>query len=155
MELWTDSADRLMELVDVTLVAPDNIATRPARIAAVRSHDTRALVKFEGIDAPEQLRDIQNWTIEIPESDARELEDGEYFLHDLAGLTLIDSDGRERGVVIEAYEGGSGILLSVKGTKGTYEVPFAAEICREIDLKKKTITVMLPEGLDELDRVAD
>ena len=155
MELWTDSAERLKELVEVTLVAPDESSTRPARIAAVREHDARALVMFEGIDAPEQLREIQNWTIEIPESDARELEDGENFLHDLAGLTLLDSDGRERGVVTEAYEGGSGILLSVKGPKGNYEVPFAAEICTEIDLKKKTITVTLPEGLDELDRAAD
>ena len=139
----------------MTLVAPDQRATRPARIAAVRAHDARALVKFEGIDAPEQLRGIQNWTIEIPESQARELEDGEYFLHDLAGLTLIDNEGRERGLVIEAYEGGSGILLSVKGPKGTFEVPFASEICTAIDLKNRNITVTLPEGLDELDVVAD
>jgi 16S rRNA processing protein RimM len=155
VELWTDSADRLTELVDVTLVAPDERETRPARIAAVRAHDARALVKFEGIDAPEGLREIQNWTIEIPESEARELEDGEYFLHDLAGLTLVDEEGGERGVVVEAYEGGSGILLSVKGPKGTYEVPFASEICTAIDLKKKQITVTLPKGLDELDAVAD
>jgi ribosomal 30S subunit maturation factor RimM len=76
-------------------------------------------------------------------------------VHDLAGLTLIDSDGRERGVVKEAYEGGGGILLSVKGPRGEFEVPFASEICVAIDMEKKRITVNLPEGLDELDHVAD
>ena len=32
---------------------------------------------------------------------------------------------------------------------------FAAEICQKIDLGQKTMTVSLPEGLDDLDAVAD
>ena len=60
-----------------------------------------------------------------------------------------------RGVVQEAYEGGGGVLLNVKGPGGSYEVPFAAAICTKIDLKKKRIVVVLPEGLDDLDHVAD
>ena len=155
MELWTDSADRFTELKDVLLVSPDETQTRPASIESSRAHQDRALLKFAGIDGPEGLRALQNWTIEIPESEARELGEDEYFLHDLAGLTLIDADGRERGVVKEAYEGGSGILLSVKGPRGSYDVPFASEICTKIDLEKKRILVSLPEGLDDLDHVDD
>ena len=155
MEIWTDSADRFDELGDVILVAPDERATREATIESSRAHAGRSLVKFRGINSPEELRELQNWTIEIPESEARELEEDEYFLHDLAGLTLVDGDGRERGVVKEAYEGGGGILLSVRGPNGQFEVPFASEICVAIDLQKKRITVNLPEGLDELDHVAD
>ena len=56
-----------------------------------------------------------------------------------AHLLAQDAEGRERGVVQEAYEGGSGILLNVKGPHGMYEVPFAAAICTKIDLKKKRI----------------
>lgn len=155
VELWTDSAERLRELRSVTLVSPDETATRDTRIDTVRAHTGRALVKFEGLDSPESLRDVQNWTIEIPESEARELEEDEYFLHDLAGLVLVDAEGRERGIVKEAYEGGSGILLNVQGPRGEFEVPFAAEICTDIDISAKRITVALPEGLDDLDRVED
>ena len=155
VELWTDSADRLRALGDVTLVSPDETSSRPTRIESVRPHAGRALVKFEGIDSPEALRDVHNWTIEIPEAEARPLEEDEYFLHDLAGLVLVDGEGRERGVVEEAYEGGSGVLLSVRGPKGTFEVPFAAEICTEIDIPGRRIVVALPEGLDDLDHVAD
>ncbi len=155
MEIWSDSADRFAALREVTLVAPDESATREAIIDSSRAHAGRSLVKFSGIDSPEQLRDLQNWTIEIPESEARELGEDEYFLHDLAGLTLFDSDGRERGLVKEAYEGGGGVLLSVAGPNGEFEVPFAAEICVAIDLAAKRITVNLPEGLDDLDHVAD
>jgi 16S rRNA processing protein RimM len=155
VELWTDSVERLSNLRDVTLVSPDETSIRETRIETVRAHTGRALVKFEGLNSPEELRDVQNWTIEIPESEARELGEDEYFLHDLVGLVLVDADGRERGVVQEAYEGGSGILLSVKGPNGEFEVPFAAEICTAIDIAGKRMTVALPEGLDDLDRVAD
>ncbi|HUP46561.1 MAG TPA: ribosome maturation factor RimM [Thermoanaerobaculia bacterium] len=155
VELWTDSVERLHDLDEVELVSPDEGETRAARIETVRAHTDRALVKFSGIDSPEDLEAVRNWTIEIPETDARQLEEDEYFLHDLAGLTLVDGEGRVRGVVKEAQEGGGGVLLSVEGPKGTFEVPFAAEICTEIDLEAKRIIVDFPEGLDDLDHVAD
>ncbi|HEX9161985.1 MAG TPA: ribosome maturation factor RimM [Thermoanaerobaculia bacterium] len=155
VEPWTDSLDRFQELREVILVSPDETATRPIEIESARAHHDRALVKFAGIDSPEALRDLQNWTIEIPQENARKLEAGEYFLHDLAGLTLVDRQGRERGVVKEAYEGGGGVLLNVDGPKGEYELPFAAEICTEIDLAGKKIIVELPEGIDDLANVKD
>ena len=146
VEPWTDSPDRFDELTSVTLVAPADASTREARIESARPHGDRVLVKFEGIDDVNPLR---NWTIEIPESEARELEEDEYFLYDLVGLTLIDANGAERGKVVDVYEGGGGILLQVQRGKRKFDVPFASEICTKIDLESKTMTVNLPEGLDE------
>lgn len=151
VEPWTDSVDRFTELKSVTLVAPDERSTRPATIEAVRFHANRALIKFAEVDSPEDVQLLRGWTVEIPESEARPLKEDEYFLHDLAGLTLVDAEGKSRGVVAEAYEGGGGVLLTVKREDGTtYEVPFAADICTEIDLKGKRIVVALPEGIDEI-----
>src|SRR5207244_3239523 len=112
-----DSLDRFNELKSVTLVSPDEQTTRDATIESVRIHAGRALVKFAGIDAPEELRGVQNWTIEIPESDARPLEVDEYFLHDLVGLTLVDGEGHEHGRVVDIEEGAGGILLVVQGKR--------------------------------------
>jgi 16S rRNA processing protein RimM len=151
VEPWTDSVDRFTELKSVTLVAPDERSTRPATIEAVRFHANRALIKFAEIASPEEVQTLRGWTVEIPEAEARELEEDEYFLHDLAGLTLVDAEGKSHGVVEEAYEGGGGVLLTVKRADGTtYEVPFAADICTEIDLEAKRIVVALPAGLDEI-----
>ena len=59
-------------------------------------------------------------------------------------------------MVIDVYEGGGGILLNVKRADGReYEVPFAADLCTEIDLEAKRIVVNLPEGLEDLDAVAE
>ena len=150
VEPWTDSVERFEELSRVTLVSPDENRTREATIESVRIHGGRVLVKLDAIQSPEEVRDFAEWTIEIPEAEARKLEPDEYFLHDLTGLTLIDAEGRERGKVVDVEEGGSGILLVVQDGKRRYDVPFAAEICTKIDLAAKTIVVALPEGLDEV-----
>jgi 16S rRNA processing protein RimM len=153
VEPWTDSLDRFAELKTVTLVSPDDSKARLATVTASRPHGGRALVKFAGIDSPEALREIQNWTIEIPEAEARKLEEGEYFLHDLPGLTLVDLDGRERGRVVGIEEGGGGLLLVVETDGRRFDVPFAADIVTAIDLGTRRATVHLPEGLDDLDNL--
>lgn len=155
VESLTESLDRFSELREVTLVSPDDATTRDVTIESSRPHHDRALVKFAGIDTPEDLRELQNWTIEIPATKARKLDQDEFFLHDLVGLTLVDRDGKERGVVKDAYSGGSGTLLEIAGPNGDYELPFAAAICTEVDLKKKRIVVDLPEGIDDLANVED
>jgi len=156
IEPWTDSAERFEELENVTLVAPDDSLTRELRVESVRAHGERALMKFAGIDTPEEIQTLHNWTIEIPADEARSLDEDEYFLHDLVGLKLIDAEGRERGTVTDAYEGGGGILLEVKRAGGRkFELPFAADICTEIDIAAGRMVVALPEGIDDLDRVPE
>ena len=156
VEPWTDDLDRFEDVQAVTLVSPDDAKTRQTTIETFRIHAGRVLVKFAGIDSPEEVQLLHNWTLEIPEEEARELGEDEYYLHDLPGLTLVDAEGRERGVVVDVYEGGGGLLLNVKRPDGKeFELPFAADLCTEIDLQAKKIVVNLPEGLDDLDAVAD
>jgi len=156
IEPWTDSPERFAELENVTLVSPDESSSREVRIESTRVHGERALVKFSGVETPEDVQLLGGWTIEIPEAEARELDEDEYFLHDLVGLTLFDANGNARGVVTEVLEGGGGLLLRVQRADGRrYELPFAADLCTEIDLTGKRMVVTLPEGLDDLDAVAD
>ncbi|HEV7768337.1 MAG TPA: ribosome maturation factor RimM [Thermoanaerobaculia bacterium] len=156
IEPWTDSPERFDELEVVTLVAPEDAATRELRVESVRPHGDRALMKFAGIDSPEEIQTLHNWTVEIPADQARKLDEDEYFLHDLIGLKLIDAAGRERGVVTGTLEGGGGILLAVKRVDGkSFELPFAADLCTEIDVPGGRMVVALPEGLDDLDGVKE
>ena len=147
VEVWTNSADRFSEVSRITLVSPDEVLQREATIESVRTHGDRALIKFAGIDSVEDLRD---WTIEIPDDEARKLDEDEYFLHDLVGMKVVDEGGNEKGIVTDAYEGGGGTLLEVTRGARKFEVPFATDICTKIDAAAKTITVKMPEGLDNL-----
>jgi 16S rRNA processing protein RimM len=155
VEVWSDSADRFNDLHAVTLVSPDEGQTREAVIESTRAHAGRALVKFSGLESPEDVRKHQGWTVEIPEGEARKLDTNEYFLHDLVGLTLVDAEGRQRGKVVDTEEGAGGILLNVERDGHRFDVPFAAEIVTGIDLVARRATVAFPKGLDDLDAVAE
>jgi 16S rRNA processing protein RimM len=150
VEPWTNDAARFEEVTRVTLVSPDDAKTRDVTISSVRIHGGRVLVAFDGIATPEEVRGVANWTIEIPDEEARKLDTDEYFLHDLVGMQLVDAEGNARGEVIDAYEGGGGVLLKVRDSRIEFEVPFAADICTSIDVAAKRIVVDLPEGLDEI-----
>ncbi|HEV7572530.1 MAG TPA: ribosome maturation factor RimM [Thermoanaerobaculia bacterium] len=150
VEAWSDSPERFTKVSSVTLGSPDESSTRDATIESVRIHAGRALVKFSGIESPEEVQLLQNWTVEVPSSEARKLDDDEYFLHDLVGLTLIDADGAPRGKVIAIEETGAGVLLVVEGPRRRFDVPFAADICTKVDLEAKTIVVNLPDGIEDL-----
>lgn len=151
VEPLTDTPERLTELEVLWLVSPDRSRTRRARVESARFHKDRALLKLEGIDSPEAVRGFQLWTLEIAPEEARELEENEYFLHDLVGMEVVAPDGRRIGTVSDAGEGGGGILLAVKRPGGgEFDLPFAASICREIDVKARRIVADLPEGLEDL-----
>jgi tRNA (guanine37-N1)-methyltransferase len=155
VESWSDDPDRFDDLDTITLVSPDERETRAVTIESIREHQGRLLLKFKGIESPEEVALLRNWTIEVPIDQAKELGADEYYLHDLAGLTLVDREGVVRGKVREAYEGGGGILLDIERPNGRrYDLPFAAGICVEVDLAKKQIVVELPDGIEDLDRVA-
>ena len=151
VEPWTNDAQRFEEVKRVTLVSPDETSQREATIASVRVHGGRVLVAFDGVETPEAVHELANWTIEIPDEEARTLDADEYFLHDLVGMQLVDAEGKPRGEVIDAYEGGSGVLLNVRHGGAEFEVPFAAAICTAIDREAKRIVVDFPEGLENLD----
>lgn len=153
VESLTSSLDRFDELADVWLVSPDRSRIEPAAIVGSRAHHERALVRFEGITAPESVRELQNWTIEVASDAARELEEDEFFLHDLEELEVFDPQGERIGVVAEVQETAGGILLQIDDGRHRFDVPFVKAICVDIDVAAGRMTVDLPEGLRELDQV--
>lgn len=153
-EPLTSSLDRFTELDRVYLVSPARDVIRRVHVKGARIHGPRALVQFDEIGSPEELRACQNWTIEVPEEEARELEDDEYFVHDLLGMALVSPAGERLGEVTDVNDAGGGLLLEVQGPEGKkFDVPFVAALCTKVDLEKKEITAELPEGLTDLDTV--
>ncbi|HUO84069.1 MAG TPA: tRNA (guanosine(37)-N1)-methyltransferase TrmD, partial [Thermoanaerobaculia bacterium] len=156
VEPWTDDPARLSEVDQVILVSPDEARRIPARIETARSHQDRVLVRFDGIASPEKIRELQNWTIEIPEQDARPLDADEYFMHQLVGLSVVDPKREPIGEVAGMEAGGGGWLLSVRTPDGTlFDLPFARALCREIDLERNVLVADIPPGLMRLEEAEE
>ncbi len=112
----------------------------------------RIVLKFAGIDSIEAAEEFVNSEICIPEDEAVELEEDEFYDWELAGCAVETLEGERIGTVREIMRtGGTEILVvdSASDAQKDFLIPFANDICVETDVENKLIRVDLPEGLLE------
>lgn len=86
----------------------------------------------------------------VPRDELRELEEGEFFLHELVGLRVVDEEEGDLGEVRDVYEAPATPLLSVRIAGKEKLIPFHGETVVEVDLAGGELRVRLPEGLLEV-----
>lgn len=147
--LLTDFPERFEGLEELIAVTPDG----GRRVLAVEEswlHGGRVIFKFEGYDTPEDARELVGYELTVPESEAVELEEGEFFDWQLEGCRVETISGEELGTVAAVHHYGASPLLAVKGGDGReHLIPLVVSICIEIDVESKLIRVDPPEGLIE------
>jgi len=146
-DMLTDFPERFEDLVNVTAVLP-NSTRRELKIEKHWFQSGRIVLKFEGFDSIEAAETLRGAEICVAETEAVELEDGEYFDWDLAGCEVRTLDATVIGTVRELMRTGASEILVVDGEK-EYLIPFAESICTEVDIEKKLIVIDPPEGLLE------
>ncbi|MCZ2157287.1 MAG: ribosome maturation factor RimM, partial [Bryobacterales bacterium] len=123
------------------------------------SHNEKLIVKLVGVDSIEAAEGLRGAELCLRAEDREPLPEGEYYYDDLRGLTVLDaSTNEELGKVVGFTEGvGPGVLdieSPSPGGRGSeaWQVPFAKEICIEVNLTDKFVRVQLPGGLRDLNR---
>ena len=112
-------------------------------------HDGTLILKFHGVDSISDAERLSRAEVRVPISERAPLDPGEYFESDLIGCEVVErSTGESLGRVSAWQEAGGPGLLVV----GNLLIPFAREICVEIDPAARRIAVELPEGLKDLNR---
>lgn len=149
-DLLTDFPERFEWLEELIAVFP-NGARRRLALEDHWFHAGRVILKFEGFDSPEEAAALAACELTVPESDAVELEEGEFFDWQLQGCRVETIEGREVGTVREVlHTGGEANVLVILDERGKENlVPLAQSICVEIDINGKLIRVDAPEGLLE------
>ncbi len=148
-DLLTDFPERFEALRDVIGVREGGERLE-LKIEKFWFQNGRVILKFAGFDTIEQGEKLRNVEICVPESEAVELSDGEYFDWELAGCKVETIDGTEIGEVRELMRTGGTELLVVAGKTKEYLIPFAEAICVEVDVENKLIKVDPPDGLLDL-----
>ena len=85
----------------------------------------------------------------MPREELPELEEGEFLLHDLIGLAIVEGD-RELGRVEDVYELPAGPMLAFRLEGRERLIPLDENLVLGIDFQTETIRVELPEGLLDL-----
>lgn len=100
----------------------------------------KVILKIEGIDSIEQAQAYKNKYIEINRKDAVKLSDGEYFIADIIGCKVFDTNNVELGEVYDIIKTGSNDVYWVKG-KTEVLVPALKDIVLNIDINERQIII--------------
>jgi 16S rRNA processing protein RimM len=109
------------------------------------------ILKFEGYDTMTAAEDLVGGRLVIQESDALELEEDQFYEYQIVGSEVVTTEGEKIGSVTRLMRTGGTDLLVIEGKDGReLLVPFADDICAEVDVKAGRITVNPPDGLLDL-----
>ena len=149
-DLLTDFPERFEGLEELIAVFPGGRRER-LKLEGHWFHGDRVVLKLGGFDSPEASAALAGCELTVPESEAVELEEGEYFDWQLEGCRVETVEGKEVGTVREVlHTGGEAPVLVIRDERGRENlVPLAESICVEIDVRARLIRVDAPEGLLE------
>ena len=143
---YTDVKGRLEELRTYLLIDEGRIIGE-LKVEAIRFFGGRYVLKFHGISSRTEAEKLRNKELAIPESEIGTLPADYYFIHQLVGMKVQLRNGQPIGNVTNFIQTGGVDLLEVEGE---HLVPFASDICVEVDLGKGLIVIDPPEGLLQL-----
>lgn len=110
--------------------------------------DDTVLVKFENVDTQERARQLTGTEVFFPRALAQEDETDGLSYAQLVGFALINvADGSKVGVIASVDEQTVNIMFEL--TDGRL-IPAAEELIDDIDIEKKEITMIIPEGILDL-----
>jgi 16S rRNA processing protein RimM len=149
-DLLTDFPERFDRLAELIAVFPGG-SRRQLALEGHWLHGDRIVLKFKGFDTPEEAAALAGCELAVPESEAVELEEDEFYDWQLEGCRVETVEGKGVGTVREVlHTGGEAPVLIIRDGRGVENlVPLAESICVEIDVARKFIRVDAPEGLLE------
>lgn len=117
-------------------------------IQSYRTHKNFHMLKFEGISNMNDITHIKGKDVFIEESGkALELDDNEYHVKDIVGLTVINLDDHtELGKISEVMFTGANDVWVIKGER-EYLIPYIEQVVKTVDIERGIVEITPLEGL--------
>ena len=109
-----------------------------------------AIVTFEDVDTIEKAQALVGSSLFLSLDDLEELEDEEFYYHEIKGYTVVDETKGELGTVREVYSLNGQDLIAMDYLGNEVLIPTSEEIVLRADKENKKLIVNLPEGLLEV-----
>ena len=122
-------------------------------VEAARAHGSRLLVRFAGVADRDAADALRGSLFVIDSADLPPIDEADtYYDHQLEGLRVRTTDGRDIGTVAEVLHTAAGELLAVNRDQAAeLLVPFVSAIVTSVSLEDRIIEIDPPEGLLELE----
>jgi 16S rRNA processing protein RimM len=149
LKLFNPESELVPELREVVLRLPSG-ETRRYAVRAVRGAGDGILVRLEGVDDRNASEPLKGSVVCVPRAALPTLEEGEYYLVDLVGLTARDPAGEVIGRVHDVIAYPSVECLVMQCGDVWREVPDLPRYVLEVHVREGYVVV---DHLDELEPV--
>lgn len=107
-------------------------------------------VKFEDIDSEEDAQGILKKDVFLPLSDLPNLNDDQFYFHEVVGFTVTDKNFGEVGILKSINDSTPQTLFEIDRNGKEILIPMNDEFFESIDKSNKKIVLNVPEGLIEM-----
>ena len=107
----------------------------------------KVLLKLRGIDRIEEAELLRGSQLHLPLAALPELEEDQFYFHDVIGFTVVDEHLGTLGTVENFYELPQQDMLAMSYQGQEVLIPVVDELISHADHAKKEIYVNLPDGL--------
>lgn len=142
----TDDPTRYNNLKKVYLDTKKNLIE--LNLSGVKYFKKFVIVKFKEYDNINDIEKYKGMDLLIERKDAVPLEEGEYYISDLLGLSVFTDDNIELGTLKDVLQTGANDVYVVEDkNKKEILLPVIKECILKVDLDNKMVTVHMMEGL--------
>lgn len=142
----TDDKERFLDLEEVLLDTGDTLLE--LKVEYCKFFKKFVFVKFEGFDDINEVEKFKRCPLLVTRENAVELEEDEYFVADLLGLTIVDDSGVTIGKLENVISTGANDVYEVLTEEGgRILLPAIKECILDVDMEEGVILVHLMKGL--------
>lgn len=117
-------------------------------VKSARPHKGTYIIAFEGYSNINEVEKYKGGTLNVSSEQLLELEENEFYIHEIVGCLVITEDEEELGTVKDVLTTGANDVWVVKGKSGKdILIPYIEEVVLDVDVEQKRIKIHLMEGL--------
>lgn len=106
------------------------------------------ILKFKGYDSINDVEQYRKKSLLVSRENAVELQENEYFIADLLGLTVVTDEGKQLGTLKDVLQTGANDVYVVETPEGQeILIPAIRQCILSVDLEEQTMRVHLLKGL--------
>lgn len=149
MRILTDYPERINQLERVYVGdALEDMSPAPYTVEHMRMHQDYGLLKLKGVDDRDAADLLRELFVMIDIDNAIPLEEGEFYLFQLIGLTVRTVEGETLGELVDVLETGANDVYVVSSSGyGEILIPVTDDTILDTDIDAGVVTVKLPDGL--------
>ncbi len=142
----TEDAGRFDELKKVYIDSKEGLI--PVKINSVRYFKNLVILKFKGINDINEVEKYKKCPLLIERKDAIPLEEGEFFITDIIGISVVTDEDEVLGTLADVLKTGANDVYVVKDEQGKeILIPAIRQCILSTDIDEKVMKVHLLEGL--------